>query len=522
MTFAFCVGGARTQLPYSIDDFGALAGVDTHAAAVRNGAAFAAAVVKANSSSAVERAVLVPAGSTYAFMPDSPTISGLANVTIFVEGTLQLYTANFSANWPGYAERTPWMPLSFSSCSALTITSQAGAGRVDARGNEWWWSTILSGRDIRPRAVLEVDNTVGMEISGLTLTNAPMFHVNVVSSRSVLVSGVTVRVDVEDQLAVYSYVGAIDDGAAGAAATERGRVARVMRAAGKIGPVSPQEAEEVAAAARRAPAELLAARRRLLPAHFSARTHQWFDERWRITPPFPMVYALNTDGIDVSGEDIVVRNSTVTNFDDTVCAKPQLGCSRNYLIEDINVFWGCGLSMGSVPPDPGNNCISGALVRRVTFNSPLKGIYVKPNPPKTTPGAVGEISNITYEDVKAYDPVWWPIWIGPQQQHQPGYNGTGCQFLYPLYNTSCPTDPEVSVFNITLRRVDFYNGPSPGVLLMNASNPARNVLFEDVVHHNASAFPVGSEYLCTAVSGAANGTTSPVPPCLIDETEREA
>jgi hypothetical protein len=140
-----------------------------------------------------------------------------------------------------------------------------------------------------------------------------------------------------------------------------------------------------------------------------------------------MIYALNTDGIDVAGEDITVRNCTVTNFDDTVCAKPQLGCTRNLLVEDITIFWGCGLSMGSVPPDVGNNCISGALVRRVAFNSPLKAVYIKPNPAKAA-GATGEISNITYQDLTVNEPVWWPIWLGTQQQHQvraaPGVAGS--------------------------------------------------------------------------------------------------
>ena len=38
-------------------------------------------------------------------------------------------------------------------------------------------------------------------------------------------------------------------------------------------------------------------------------------------PMFP----LNTDGIDVKGQNITVRNCTVTNFDGAVCLKPTDG-----------------------------------------------------------------------------------------------------------------------------------------------------------------------------------------------------
>jgi hypothetical protein len=112
-------------------------------------------------------------------------------------------------------------------------------------------------------------------------------------------------------------------------------------------------------------------------------------------------------------------------------------------------------------------------------------------------------------------PIWWPIWVGTQQQQQPGSAGTGCSFLYPLDNTTCPTDPQVSVFNLTLRNVAVFNGNSPGVLLMNASNPGSNFLFDNVVHHNSSGWPIGSDYLVANIQGVATGGTFPVPPGFV-------
>lgn len=350
----------------------------------------------------------MPAGHVYAYLPSAPQITGLVNVALLLEGTLDLYTANFSAHWPGYPDRAPWIPLRFADCVGLRVVSQGGAGRVSGRGTEWWWSTILSGRDVRPRAVLEADGVAGLEIANVTLTNAPMFHVNVVGARGALVHGVTVLVDLEDQLEVYRYVAALEADGGGGEGGQRERIARVLRAAGRIGPTAPAHAAEAAALARRSPEALRAVRRALLPRRFSAASHSWFSDAWRIDPPFPMIYALNTDGIDVAGADVTVRNCSVTNFDDTVCAKPQIGCTTNLLVEDISVFWGCGLSMGSVPPDVGNNCIRGVLVRNVTFESPMKAVYIKPNPQKGA-GNTGEISNVTYEDLQVNSPVWWPI-----------------------------------------------------------------------------------------------------------------
>lgn len=509
--------------PFSIDDFGAIAGVDSRAAALANGAALAAALTAANASdpAVAPREALVPAGRVYAFLPATPSFDGVVNVTLLLEGTLNVTTANFSApggaGYPGYPN--PWHVLHFTGGVGVSVVSRTGRGLVNGRGNAWWWATILTGA---PRMNLLVcDGCARSELTGVSFLNAPQYNVAFWDTAGLLVQGVTVMVDIEDQLDVYRYVGALPAPAPAAELPPRGgaesqaaRVGAVLRAAGVVGPTAPAHAADARAAARRTPAEVRAARRAALPAALSAQP--WFDEAWRVTPPVPMVWALNTDGIDFTGSDVVVRNCSITNFDDTVCPKPTAPpCTRNVLIEDIAVTYGVGISMGSVPPDVGGNCIDGVLVRRAVFHSALKTIYVKPNPAKSDPAATGLISNITYEDVRSYDPIWWPIWIGPQQQQQPGDPvGTGCSFVYPLDNTTCATDPQVSVRNVTLRRVDVYNGNSPGVLLANASNPATGLVFDAVVHHNGTGWPVGADYLCGFVSGVATGGTSPVPPCF--------
>ena len=57
---AFCLISISVGQPFSIDDFGAVSGVDQYAQAVTNGAAFAKALVAANASSDSS-----PTGSTH-------------------------------------------------------------------------------------------------------------------------------------------------------------------------------------------------------------------------------------------------------------------------------------------------------------------------------------------------------------------------------------------------------------------------------------------------------------------------
>ena len=50
------------------------------------------------------------------------------------------------------------------------------------------------------------------------------------------------------------------------------------------------------------------------------------------------------------------------------------------MIENIIVKLGVGLSVGSVPPNGGHNCVRNIYFRNANFTRPLKGIYVKTNP----------------------------------------------------------------------------------------------------------------------------------------------
>jgi len=108
----------------------------------------------------------------------------------------------------------------------------------------------------------------------------------------------------------------------------------------------------------------------------------------------------------------------VTNFDDAIVPKPSnkwnsiAKCSQNITVEDSLITYSIGLAVGSVPPSEGHACIQDVTFRNIVMEMPLKGIYIKPNP-----GSVGDgiISRITYENIVINKPIWWSIYIGPQQ-----------------------------------------------------------------------------------------------------------
>eukprot|EP00602_Paraphysomonas_sp_CaronLab_P007374 CAMPEP_0185036788 /NCGR_PEP_ID=MMETSP1103-20130426/30255_1 /TAXON_ID=36769 /ORGANISM="Paraphysomonas bandaiensis, Strain Caron Lab Isolate" /LENGTH=121 /DNA_ID=CAMNT_0027574465 /DNA_START=163 /DNA_END=525 /DNA_ORIENTATION=- len=112
------------------------------------------------------------------------------------------------------------------------------------------------------------------------------------------------------------------------------------------------------------------------------------------------------------------------------------------------------------------------------MHRPLKGIHIKSNPGNEGRGMV---ANISYENIKMYDAMWWPIWIGPQQMSEPNGYYAGCSMKYPLDKT-CPTNPLVTITDISLQNVISVGGlnPYPGVILCNASNPGKNFFFRRV------------------------------------------
>jgi len=226
---------------------------------------------------------------------------------------------------------------------------------------------------------------------------------------------------------------------------------------------------------------------------------------------FPMpIFPLNTDGIDVAARNATFRNVNVTNYDDAIVPKPshagkRINCTEDILVENSHVHLSVGMSIGSVPPNLQHSCVRNVMFRNIKFTTPLKAIYIKTNPGDA---GSGEIRNVTYENIDITNPVWWGIYIGPQQQKQPGTGaGPGCMF-YPL-NKTCPTQPRITISDITLRNVTSSGGLLPaGIIRCNETNPCKNFNFENVDIRSEFWDTLGQGYIVENIEG----TTSNVFP----------
>lgn len=203
-----------------------------------------------------------------------------------------------------------------------------------------------------------------------------------------------------------------------------------------------------------------------------------------------VTYPLNTDGIDIAAYNVTIYNNVITNYDDSIVPKPcrsnwvYCQCSSEILAYNNSITYGTGLTIGSVPPNDNINCIRNVIFRDSTMFRPLKAIYIKSNPGSL---GTGIVENILYENIQIKEALWWTIYIGPQQQNQPNdeSNGTGCNFLFPFV-PSCPTQPLVTIRNVTLRNViatdTIPTFEGPGVILCDPANPCQDIIFENVTN----------------------------------------
>ena len=114
--------------------------------------------------------------------------------------------------------------------------------------------------------------------------------------------------------------------------------------------------------------------RALLDRSFG-KYNQAFGTLWGARTEFSWpTMPLNTDGIDASGTNVLIENVNITNFDDAVAVKPvknaitsKSNCTENIEVRNANVFFGVGMSIGSVTPGPAHSCVRNVSFRHVDF-----------------------------------------------------------------------------------------------------------------------------------------------------------
>ncbi len=144
---------------------------------------------------------------------------------------------------------------------------------------------------------------------------------------------------------------------------------------------------------------------------------------------------------------------------------------------------------------------------------PIKGIYLKSNPGDS---GYGIVRNISYINFTMDRPLWWAIYLGPQQMKEPNGDGPGCMF-YPFDKKgTCHTQPRVTfdqilMENVTIHQSLFY----PVTIRCNETNPCTKI---DLINVTTDKWKYGQKetgFVCEFASGRGVGN-SPKIDCLKD------
>ena len=439
-----------------INQVGKIQNKDNSEEAERNNAEiFTEALRLVNENTSGDRTLWVPSYNDFSMFPINAT--NLDDVTIKIDGKIRA-TQNFR-QWPIEDDAHVHF-IHLVNCTDIIFE---GSGIVDGQGYMWWFREILNQNIARRPKLFFLEFIDGLEFSGLLVKNSPSFHVQPVHSQNIYFHDFEIFVDIMGQLQLNLLFN-MD---------------------------TPLNAKT--------PIDL---------AHALQATIDKNHKGHLELPLFP----LNTDGIDIHGRNATIRRVKITNFDDAVVAKPgrsseDIKCTEDILVEDVDVMFGVGMSIGSVSPDINHECIRDFTARDIRFKYPFKALYVK-----TNPGSEGtaEIRNIWYENITMDTPIWFGIYIGPQQMKEPNGEGPGCM-LYPL-NNDCPTDPLVTISNITLKDIKSTGGVLPaGILRCNKTNPCTDFTFDNVDIRSKFWDFLGYGYISEYVEGTVKNNVFPDP-----------
>ncbi len=303
-----------------------------------------AAINAAFAAAASGDEVIVPAGLTF-HATGGLVLSNRSNVSVTIAGTL-VATADFN-NWSGDVSK-PKDPayddfLTFQGCDNLRV-SGAGTGIIDGQGAVWWDRFLfgnIKGKRSRPILVMVYDSR-NVVVEKIKLMNSPHFNLFLEDVADAEVGFVTVETDRFAQRNAKST-------AMKQQLKSMGLTSVLLHAALEVADKIYGESGSW----------LDALEGLLMGAAGSAETALWGLQ----------MEDLNTDGIDVAGQNIWVHDCNITNDDDSVAVKPSnrkhknAPCTQNVLVERTTLH-GFGASIGSVPPSPDLNC-----VRNVTFRN---------------------------------------------------------------------------------------------------------------------------------------------------------
>lgn len=153
-----------------------------------------------------------------------------------------------------------------------------------------------------------------------------------------------------------------------------------------------------------------------------------------------ITYPLNTDGINIAATDVLIHDLTIKSHDDAIAIKPchlyykYCTCSSNMFINNIAIVYSTGLAIGSITPQPWFNCIRNITFDKISLKQPYKSIYLKTSPNSeyslNSDMISASVSGVTFKNIRIKSPIWWVIYLGPQQMEASGKNNHIIFFLF--------------------------------------------------------------------------------------------
>jgi polygalacturonase len=170
----------------------------------------------------------------------------------------------------------------------------------------------------------------------------------------------------------------------------------------------------------------------------------------------------NTDGIDPSGTHFLITNCNVSDGDDNIVVKPQIGACADITITGCTIGSGHGLSVGGET----NEGLNGLLVTHCTMSGTSNGIRLK-----ASRGNGGLCENLIFSDITM--------------------SKVSTPFLFESYYPSLPSDPSSdkgqSVTsttpiwqNIVVQNTTITGSSTAGTIWGLPEMPISNVSFKNV------------------------------------------
>ena len=176
----------------------------------------------------------------------------------------------------------------------------------------------------------------------------------------------------------------------------------------------------------------------------------------------------NTDGIDLSGHDVLITHCRISDGDDCIAIGGSGHRSQNHF-ESQNIVithcafgYGHGMSIGSFT----SGGIRNLLVENCTFNHTTAGIRLKSNL-----GRAGIVENLTYKNITMRN-VRWPIFISSYYPHAP--KNSWLQSPKPIGRYT-PIWRNIRIINLTS-----VHSPVAGHIIGMPGAPVTNVLLRNV------------------------------------------